>query len=533
MMAAPGKRMVRFGAGIVDDEILAEYFGNKAAGLADLVRLGVPVPPGFALSVELCEEFYAGNEKKPSDLAELLKEGISFLERATQARFGGARNPLLVSVRSGAAVSMPGVMETLLNIGLSRETVRGLIFLTGNPRFAWDTYRRALQNFGQVIYGLDPGWFQARLREAMAGEGVPDEVELDAHSLEILCTEYEKEFSSVTGGSFPQDAFSQLELAAVGVLRSWTGPRARAFRKLHLVEGARGTAVTVQAMVYGNLGSQSGAGVAFTRNPWKGDNELVLDFKFGAQGEDVVSGDQAATTQEEFRASMPGVYDQLSRIGKTLELHFHDMQDIEFTVQEGDLYILQTRTGKRSPYAALVIAVNLVMEGVLTSSDALWMLRDIDIDRITVQKISSKDYPVAIGVPASSGVASGTIAFSSERARREAEEGNDVILVSETASPDDLPGIHVAKGLLTARGARTSHAAVVARQLGKICVVNCTSLEIDLPRHRCTIGGQELREGEIITLDGNTGRVYLGEVEVVIEKPDDLIALVHSWENTG
>jgi pyruvate,orthophosphate dikinase len=273
--------------------------------------------------------------------------------------------------------------------------------------------------------------------------------------------------------------------------------------------------------------------VAFTRNPWKGENELVIDFKFGAQGEDVVSGDQAATTQDELRASMPEVYDQLSGIGKTLELHFHDMQDIEFTVQEGDLYILQTRVGKRSPYAALVIAVNLVMEGVLTSSDGLWMLQDVDIDRITVQKISSKDYPVAIGVPASSGVASGKIAFSSERARQEAKEGNEVILVSETASPDDLPGIHAAKGLLTARGARTSHAAVVARQLGKICVVNCISLEIDLPRHRCTIGGQELREGEVITLDGNTGRVYLGEIEVVLEKPDDLIDLVHSWENTG
>ncbi|MBP1929319.1 pyruvate,orthophosphate dikinase [Methanolinea mesophila] len=524
--------MIRFGPGTVDEEITAEYFGNKAAGLAELVRLGIPVPPGFALSVVLCEEYFAGGGKAPDDLRELLREGISFLERATLRKFGGARNPLLVSVRSGAAASMPGVMETLLNVGLSRETVRGLIFLTGNPRFAWDTYRRALQNFGQAIYGLDGGWFHARLLEAMAAEDIRDEVELDAHSLKQLCDEYEKEFSTA-GVNFPQDVMVQLELSALGVLRSWEGPRARAFRKMNLVEGARGTAVTVQAMVYGNLGSQSGAGVAFTRNPWKGDNELVIDFKFGAQGEDVVSGDQAATTQDEFRAAMPGVYDQLSGFGRMLELHFHDMQDIEFTVQDGDLFILQTRIGKRSPYAALAIAVNMVMEGILTSSDALWMLRDVDIDRISVQKISSRDYPVAIGVPASSGVASGMIALSSERAARDAEEGKDVILVSETASPDDLPGIHFARGLLTSRGARTSHAAVVARQLGKICVVNCTTLEIDLPRHRCTIGGQELREGEVITIDGNTGRVYLGEVEVILEKPQDLIDTVHSWENTG
>ena len=532
-MPGTKKRMVRFGPGTVDGDIASEYYGNKAAGLAELVGMGIPVPPGFALSVELCEEYYAANEKAPADLAELLREGISFLERLTQSKFGGTRKPLLVSVRSGAAVSMPGVMETLLNIGLTRESVRGLIFLTGNPRFAWDTYRRALQNFGQVIYGLNPGWFHTRLQEVMAGEGVPDEVELDAHSLKVLCDEYEKEFSSVVGEDFPQDVYTQLELAALGVIRSWAAPRALAFRKMNLVQGARGTAVTVQNMVYGNLGSQSGAGVAFTRNPWKGDNELVIDFKFGAQGEDVVSGDQAATTQDEFRASMPEVFDQLSGIGKTLELHFHDMQDIEFTVQEGDLFILQTRVGKRSPYAALVIAVNMVLEGILTSSDALWLLRDVDIDSITILKIRSRDYPIAIGVPASSGVASGKIVFSNERAAQEAGEGSDVILVRETASPDDLPGIHVARGLLTARGARTSHAAVVARQLGKICVVNCTTLEIDLSRHRCTIGGQELREGEIITIDGNTGRVYLGEMEVVLEKPRDLIDLVRSWENTG
>jgi pyruvate,orthophosphate dikinase len=283
-------------------------------------------------------------------------------------------------------------------------------------------------------------------------------------------------------------------------------------------------------MVFGNMGSRSGAGVAFTRNPWQGTDGLIVDFRFGAQGEDVVSGDQSAVSPAVFSESMPDVFRELQDIGKKLEMHYRDMQDLEFTVQEGALFLLQTRPGKRSPYAALKIAVSLCQEGIISQADVIWLLRDIDLDSLSLRRVISRDYPVAVGIPASAGVASGKIAFSGEQAEQEAGQGHEVILVRETASPDDLPGIAAAKGLLTMRGARTSHAAVVARQMGKICVVNCANLEIDASRRRCILSGHELREGEVISIDGNSGNVYVGAVEYTEEKPTDLIARVRAWE---
>ncbi len=530
-MSRPVRYIIKFGPDLFE-EAPAEEFGNKAEGLATMAGLGIPVPPGFSLNVCVCEDYYNNGKKIPEYLPDLLNKNIAFIEKATGSGFGSSRRPLLISVRSGAPVSMPGIMDTLLNVGLNRETLRGLIFLTGNPRFAWDTYRRFMQNFGEIVFGQDPAVFQSLLLEKMKQEAVPDEVELDSGSLKELVSEYERVFFTGTGRRFPEDVYEQLILAVEGVIKSWHNPRAEAFRKIHTVGEARGTGVTVQAMVFGNMGSHSGAGVAFTRNPWQGDNELVVDFKFGAQGEDVVSGDQSATTQKELSSAMPGTFEELRKTAKKLEMHFRDMQDIEFTVQEGELYLLQTRSGKRSPYAALKIAVNMCQEGIISPADVMYMIRDIDIDAITLQRVKSKDYPVAIGIPASSGVASGKIVLSSQRAETEAKSGSDTILVRETASPDDLPGINVARGILTARGARTSHAAVVARQMGKICVVNCSTLEINASRHRCYLGGQELREGEIITIDGNSGMVYIGAVEVIDERPEDLVALVRSWENT-
>jgi pyruvate,orthophosphate dikinase len=524
-----GERMVRFGSGIADDVPAAEY-GNKAAGLATMSQLGVPVPPGFSLTVALCEEYYRNGERLPDDFSELLRNGIAFLEKATGSSFGGSRRPLLVSVRSGAPVSMPGVMDTLLNVGLNRETLRGLISLSGNPRFAWDSYRRLLQEFARVIFRQDLQPYRAAFRDALAAEGLKDEMEFSSGNLRDLVLTFERIFSAGTGRRFPSDIHEQLSLAAEGVIRSWTNPRAEAFRRMNLIRDVRGTAVTVQAMVFGNMGSRSGAGVAFTRNPWEGTGGLLVDFKFGAQGEDVVSGDQSATSPAEFRNAMPEVFQELDDIGKKLESFYRDMQDLEFTVQEGKLYILQTRPGKRSPFAALTIAVNLCKEGIITPADVIWMLRDIDIDAIAIQKVASRDYPVAVGIPASGGVASGSIALSGERAEREVAEGHDVILVRETASPDDLPGIAAARGLLTMRGARTSHAAVVARQMGKICVVNCIGLEIDRTRKRCSLSGQELGEGEVISIDGNSGNVYIGSVEFIEEKPVGLISLVRAWE---
>jgi len=529
--AKPSPRMASFGCGL-DESVPAEEFGNKAARLAAIASLGVRVPPGFCLGVTLCEEYFASGRRLSPDLPALLATGISRLEKATGLSFGSSRRPLLVSVRSGAPVSMPGVMETILNIGLSRETVRGLISLSGNPKFAWDSYRRLIQNFGQVVCRQPPALYQAALRQAMEREGVEDEVELDAGSLRDLAVEYERIFAQNGGEKFPAGAMRQLEQAAEAVILSWESPRAEAFRRLNLIREARGTAVTVQAMVFGNVGSRSGAGVAFTRNPWQGNAQLLVDFKFGAQGEDVVSGDQSVSTQQEFQAALPETFAELVETAKRLESHFRDMQDLEFTVQNGELYILQTRSGKRSPYAALKIAVDLCQEGVISPSDVIWMLRDVDLDAVSVQRVRTRDHPLAVGIPASGGVASGDIAFSCASAEAMEAEGRRVVLVRETPSPDDIPGIRAAIALLTARGARTAHAAVVARQMGRVCVVGCESLVIDEARRRCRISGQELREGATITVDGNSGKIFLGEVEYSSDRPTPLIEMVREWEQS-
>ncbi|MCU0632288.1 MAG: PEP-utilizing enzyme [Methanolinea sp.] len=524
-------RLVTFGCGF-EESVPAEEFGNKAAHLATIASLGVRVPPGFCLGVTLCEEYFGSGETPPPDLPDLLKNGIARLEKATGLSFGSSRRPLIVSVRSGAPVSMPGVMETLLNIGLSRDAVRGLISLSGNPKFAWDSYRRLIQNFGEVICHHPPTLYRTALREVMESEEVEDEVELDAHSFRELANEYERIFAQNGGGKFPDSARVQLGQAAETVIRSWESPRAEAFRRLNLIREARGTAVTVQVMVFGNMGSRSGAGVAFTRNPWQGHNRILVDFKFGAQGEDVVSGDQSVSTQNEFQDALPEAFAELTGIAKTLESYYKDMQDLEFTIQNGELYILQTRSGKRSPYAALKIAVDLCQEGVISPSDVIWMLREVDLDAISIQRVRTRDHPIAVGIPASGGVAAGDIALSSARAEEMESLGREVILVRETPSPDDIPGIKAANALLTARGARTAHAAVVARQMGKVCVVGCGSLVIDEGRRRCLVGGQEFREGSRITVDGNSGNVFAGEVEHSSEQPRQLIAMVREWERS-
>jgi pyruvate,orthophosphate dikinase len=526
-MASDFPRMVTFGHG-PQGKITSEDFGNKAAYLARIANLGIPVPPGFSLNISICEEYYRNGGKLPGDVPDLLRQGIAFIEASTGLAFGG-RKPLLVSVRSGAPVTMPGVMETLLNVGLNRETLRRLMFLTGNPRFSWDCYRRLMENFGELVFLHDAGQYRSLLKDIMEKNSVLDEVELESSSLKLLAEKYERIFLA-GGRKLPEDVYEQLELAVEAVLRSWMNPRAQAFRRMNLVNNARGTAVTVQAMVYGNIGPRSGAGVAFTRNPWAGENELLLDFKFGAQGEDVVSGARSAVTRRELRETMPQVDQELLEVGKKIESHFKDMQDIEFTVQEGKLYILQSRDGKRSQLAALRIAVELCQEGIISPQEALEKLRELDIESISIQKVISHDAPLAAGISASSGVASGRIAFTGEAAERFSAEG-PVILVREMVTPDDIQGITICAGILTARGARTSHAAVVARQMGKVCIVNCTDLEIDVPNHKCRLGRRELSEGNVITLDGNAGLVYLdhGKVDVVYEKPLALIDIVKSW----
>jgi pyruvate,orthophosphate dikinase len=522
-----GERIFKFGnrhAG----KASREAFGNKAAGLSVMVALGVPVPPGFVLNVSICEEYFENDRQLPEDVPALLREGISFLENATRKFFGG-RPPLLVSVRSGASVSMPGSMETLLNVGMTRETVSGMIARTGNPRFAWDSYRRLVEGFGSNVFFQDPAPYRELLKGALAAQEVPDEVELDFCGLRELSAEYEKVFQDASGMHFPGDPYEQLELAVKAVLDSWMSPRAREYRRINGIKGARGTAVTVQAMVFGNMGMNSGAGIAFTRNPWTGENVPVIDFKFGAQGEDVVSGAQAASHGVELQTAIPRVFRELEGIGKKLETHFRDMQDLEFTVEEGRLYLLQNRSGKRSPLAALRIAVDLWKEGILTTLEAVKQLEEVDIDSICVQEIKAEKAPLAKGDSASCGVASGRIALGIERARAYAKEG-PVILIRETPSPDDIPGIHAASGLLTSRGARTAHAVVVARQMGKVCIVNCRALKLKTEARICVIGEKEFREGDIISLDGASGTVYEGEVEVKYEKPVELLGVVETWK---
>jgi pyruvate,orthophosphate dikinase len=524
-------RIVFFGPDI-RTEAAAEDFGNKASVLTRMSSLGIPVPPGFTLSVDICEEYFENDRVLPDDVPELLRQGLAFIERSTGSRYGADRRPLLVSARSGAPVSMPGAMETILNIGLNRRTLRGLVAQTGNPKFAWDSYRRFLENFGTVVFSHDPELYRKIDRLTMEREGVPDDAGLDFASIRIIAEQYEQLYPRMNGKRLPDDVFSQLELATTAILQSWDSPRARTFRSLNLLSGARGTGVTVQGMVFGNLGSLSGAGVAFSRNPWTGANELLVDFKFGAQGEDIVSGLMGVVSHQEFAARIPLAARELSDAAKRLESLYHDMQDIEFTVQEGKLFILQSRSGKRAPLAALKIAVDLVQENIIAQDEALDRVRDIDMGAIAVQAILPSEPPLAIGISASMGVASGKVALTTEHAI-EFARNSTVILVRETATPDDIEGIGASGGLLTVRGARTSHATVVARQMGKVCIVSCGDLKIDRNRRVCSFPGRDLFEGDTITLDGQSGKIYAGIVPVVIEKPVALIDEVREWNSSN
>ncbi|MCX6694445.1 MAG: PEP-utilizing enzyme [Methanomicrobiales archaeon] len=521
-------RLVHFGHAS-RDTVHRDQFGGKAAGLAEIAGLGVPVPPGFSLAVTLCEEYHQKGKVLPPDTVPLLKEGISSIEHATGLVFGSDRRPLLVSVRSGAPASMPGMMETVLNVGLSREVVRGLVLMTGNPRFAYDTYRRLIQNLGEVAGGVPPAVFQDTLTRVLTREGTSDPSSLDVRSLRGLCDEYEAAYARETGRSFPTTPIDQLTAATEAVLASSSSPRAEAYRKIAPIPGTRGTAITIQMMVFGNMGRRSGAGVAFSRNPWSGEPDVLVDFKFGAQGEEVVSGEAATAGQDVLAAVMPEVAQEVTAICRLLESHFHDMQDIEFTVQEGRVFILQTRAGKRAPLAALRIAVDMCREGLITPEDGIALLRDVDLQGVAIRRVSSPNPPITRGVAASGGAVSGRIVFS-RRASRQYGEADPVILVRETANPDDIDGIQCSSGLLTLRGARTSHAAVVARQLGKVCVVNCTSLRIDQELRRVLIGETVIAEGEWVTLDGDAGAVYQGRVEIVQERPEDLLRVVRDWE---
>ncbi len=438
---------------------------------------------------------------------------------------------MLVSVRSGAPVSMPGMLDTVLNVGLNDATVAGLVRMTGNPRLAWDSYRRLIQSFAEVVHGAKPDAFDAARARALKAAGVANPSEFDFVALREIATEYLEIYRELTGEAFPQAPLDQLTAAAEAVFRSWSGKKALEYRRIHRLGGVAGTAVCVQTMVYGNSGGTSGSGVAFTRDPATGENALYMDFLFNAQGDDVVSGRHEVGDRAQIGALLPEVTQQIEGVRQRLEAEFGDLQEFEFTVQNAQLYMLQTRNGKCTPLAALRIAVEMVAQGLLQPEAALERLQAYKLQAIHTESVRAKDgqAPLARAIPAGVGVAVGEIALDADTARRRAAAGKAVILVREDTSTDDVTGIASAAGILTARGGRTAHAAVVARQMGKVCLVGCRELAIDLAKRSCSIGGKSLREGQVLSLDGNAGGVYSGAVDIVREKPERELAAVASW----
>jgi pyruvate, orthophosphate dikinase len=513
-------------------EFPAETVGSKAAQLSQMARLGLNVPPAFVLSTALCA---AVNRNDPEALVALdrgLHDGIARLEEATGRRLGDSRVPLLVSVRSGAAQSMPGMLETILDVGLNSESVRGLIRLTGNPRLAWDSFRRFLQNYAEVVEDVPAAPFAARLAEMIRAENVAHENDLDPEALERLALDFATIAADAAGHAIPESPLAQLDAAARAVFRSWQAPRAREYRRLNHIDELAGTAVTVQAMVFGNAGGKSGAGVAFSRNPATGAKELYVDFLFDAQGEDVVAGRRVPGTGGLLAERLPDAAKELALGAERLEREFRDVQDIEFTIEEGRLFFLQARPAKRTPRAALRILVDLVTEHVIDPATALERAQEITPERVRITRFADKRPVIATAIPAAPGVATGRIAFDSARAKVLAAAGEPVILVRHETSTDDLAGFAVAAGILTAVGGRTAHAAVVARQLGVVCLVGCRDLHIDESEHCAAIAGQRIAEGSWISLDGETGEVALGRREIVAELPEAELSAIDAWRRT-
>jgi len=509
----------------------AGSMGSKAWGLLRLARLGLRVPPAFVLGTAVCRDYFARGGKLSPAVRGLLTAGLARLAEATGRQFGDPRRPLLVAVRSGAPVSMPGMMETLLNVGLSEQTLHGFLRSTGNPRLVRDCYRRLVRDFTVVVHRGVAAPFEALIQRACAQAGVASAGELDSASLAEVCAQSLETALAVAGSPFPHAPLDQLEQAVEAVFRSWNSERAQRYRRLNGIDDALGTAVTVQAMVFGNSGSTSGAGVGFTRDPATGENVLYLDFLFNAQGEDVVSGRHRVHDSARLARRLPLLAEELRSVKAALEAEFRDMQDFEFTVEDGRLYFLQTRSGKRTPWAAVRIAIDRVREGLLTPAEALEHLRPYELERIERTRLdqNASAEPLARAVSASIGVAAGGLAFESKSAVDAAAQGEQVILVRAEIETTDIEGIAAAAGVLTSAGGRTSHAAVLARQLGKVCLVGCSELTFDANGHGCSIAGRHLSEGEPVTLDGDTGCIYRGRLGIVHEHPDQDLAEIRKW----
>ncbi|GEP57183.1 pyruvate, phosphate dikinase [Reyranella soli] len=518
-------------SGFSSPAVTPELAGSKATELWHMAKLGLDVPPAFVLPTTLCAGANAGEGAALAAVENALAKGIAWLEERTGRRFGDSRAPLLVSARSGAAVSMPGMLQTVLDIGLNEESVHGLIRLNGNPRLAFDSWRRLIQSHAEVVGGLPAARFDQALAEMVKGEQVEGEAELDSEALERLATAY-RDLALRAGHAVPDDPRRQLAQAARAVFQSWQSPRAVEYRRLNRISDDGGTAITVQAMVFGNSGPRSGAGVIFSRNPATGADEPYLDFLFDAQGEDVVSGRRTPVDASRLQARLPEVARRLIDGVKLIERTRHDAQDVEFTVEEGHLYFLQTRSAKRTPLAALSLAVAMVHEGLIDRPTALARLAAFDLSALAVSRFADNAAPAAEAISAAPGVASGRVAFSSARAKELAQDGAPVILVRPDTSTEDVAGFAVASGILTTVGGRTAHAAVVARQLGKVCLVGCRALAIDETRAEATIAGTPLREGDWLSLDGDVGTVVLGKRNIVSRPPEEL-AEVERWRSTA
>jgi pyruvate,orthophosphate dikinase len=510
----------------------AEEVGNKAWNLMRMAAAGLPVPSAFVLPTSWCRTKRTPQTTEAAQ-GSALREGIAQLETATRLGFGSPRKPLLVSVRSGAAISMPGMMETVLDIGVNDETIGGLMRLTGNPRLAWDSYRRLIQGFAEVVQGLPTEPFDTLAHEAIAVECVENERMLDHRALQRLVLAMLARFRELSGLTFPQSPADQLEQATKAVFRSWDAPKAAEYRRLNHIDEGIGTAVTVQTMVFGNAGGTSGAGVGFTRDPASGEDRLYLDFQFNGQGEDVVAGRLAIRETDRLQSTLSVIWERLEKVRRQLEAMFNDVQDFEFTVQNGQLYLLQTRTAKRTPWAALKIACDFVEEGLIQPNEALSRLEAINLEKVARSHLSGvQNAQLAQATIAGIGVAAGRIALDGEAAKRFTDNGEPAILVRRETTTADITGMADAAGILTALGGRTSHAAVVARQLGKVCLVGCAEVSVDPGRRTCRIAQQEFTEGDWLTLDGNSGAVYGGRLEVTLERPEVELATISRWRES-
>ena len=496
---------------------MRNLLGGKGANIAEMTNLGIPVPPGFTITTEVCSFYYEKDRQYPPDLAYEVRENLEKLENAMGLKLGDPGRPLLVSVRSGARVSMPGMMDTVLNLGLNDETVKGLIKLTGNERFAYDAYRRFVQMFGNVVLGVSHDDFEEILDAKKKDLGVHLDTELDTAALKDIVKAFKARIRVKKGIDFPEDPMKQLEMARDAVFGSWNNPRAITYRKIHNIPGDWGTAVNVQAMVFGNMGENSGTGVAFTRDPSTGEKKYYGDYLKNAQGEDVVAGIRTPKPIAELEHDMPEVYRQLVGIFERLEQHYRDMQDVEFTIQEGKLFMLQTRAGKRTAAAAVKIAVDMVKEGLITKEEAVMRVEPAQLDTLLHKMIDprAKVEVIATGVAASPGAAVGAVVFTADEAAEHGAAGEKVILVRKETSPDDIHGMAAAQGILTSRGGKTSHAAVVARGMGTPAVTGCEAITVAEAERLLRVGDVVVKEGDVITLDGTHGRVILGEAPLV------------------